>query len=54
MLNRQRLAAFRGRVPDPRIVELHSSHDIPVSAPTDAAHAVAQWLVDTGTAAPRG
>ena len=53
VLNRQRLAAFHARVPDLRVVELDSTHDIPVSAPVDAAHAVARWLVDAETAAPR-
>jgi pimeloyl-ACP methyl ester carboxylesterase len=52
VLNRQRLAAFHARVPRLRAVELHSTHDIPVSAPTDAAHVVARWLVDAGVAAP--
>jgi hypothetical protein len=46
-LNRQRLAVIRKLLRDLRVVELHSTHDILVSAPTDAAHAVARWLVDT-------
>jgi len=53
VLNRQRLAALRGRMPDLRTVELQSTHDVPVNGPTEAAHAVARWLVEIGAAAPR-
>jgi pimeloyl-ACP methyl ester carboxylesterase len=43
-LNRERLVAFRRQVPDPHVVELPSTHDIPVHMPAAAARAVGQWL----------
>jgi hypothetical protein len=52
-LNRQRVTAFRRQMPDSRVVELPSTHDIPVNAPVAAAQAVARWLAELGIAAPR-
>jgi pimeloyl-ACP methyl ester carboxylesterase len=53
-MNRQRVEAFRERLPDLTVVEMPSGHDIPVGAPVDAAHAIAGWLAARAIAAPPG